>query len=453
MRIGAILALVATMVVPAIPAAAADSPTFNKDVLPILQKNCQSCHRPGQIAPMSLLTYKDARPWARAIKNAVVSRKMPPWFADPQYSHFRNDRTLAQTDIDVLTGWVDTGAPEGDPKDAPVPITWPEKGWQIKPDIIVDLPEFKVPANGVVEWTDITIPGPFKEDTWITSMEILPDNPQVVHHIGVLFRQHTPDVEYYKPEFAVIPRDESGSAFPCHKNDAPRPTPGSATQRVGTFTVEASYVPGISAFDYRIYGAGKLVPANTDLVFSMHYTPNGKELIDHSKLGITLAKKEPDRRYLTFSISSPNDADSFAIPPHDGNWASPPAIATFDEDCEMVWAQPHMHIRGKDMTYTLEYPDGRKETILNVPRYDFNWQLGYEWAEPIKIPKGTKIVAYAHYDNSEANRYNPDPNRTVYYGNQSWEEMMQPWFAVIVDKKVDVRKVLRRAGPVVTGAN
>jgi hypothetical protein len=429
------------------------SPTFTKDVLPLLQKNCQICHRPGQIAPMSLLSYKETRPWAKAIRNAVVTHKMPPWFAEPQYAHFRNDRTLAQGDIDTIVKWVESGAPEGDPKDAPAPVQWPEKGWQIKPDIIVELPEFKVPANGIVEWTDITIPGPFKEDTWITSMEILPDNPQVIHHIGVLFRPHTPDVIYDKPEFSVVPREESGNAFPRHKDEPTRAVAGSAAQRVGTFSIEASYVPGISAFDYRIYGAGKLVSANTDLVFSMHYTPNGKEVLDHSKLGITLAKKEPDRRYMTFAISSPNDADSFAIPPNAANWESPPAIATFEEDCEIVWMQPHMHVRGKDMTYTLEYPDGRKQTILSVPRYDFNWQLGYELAEPVKIPKGTRIVAYAHYDNSANNRFNPDPNRTVYYGNQSWEEMMQPWFAVIVDKKVDPGNILKRGGTVANGAN
>lgn len=425
--------------------------TFNKDVLPILQKNCQSCHRPNQIAPMSLLDYKSTRPWAKSMKAAVASRKMPPWFADPGVGHFRNDRTLSQADIDVITKWADNSAPEGDAKDAPAPVTWPEKGWQIKPDVIVDMPEFKVPAKGVLEWTDITIPSPFKEDTWITSMEILPDHPELIHHIGVLFRPHTPDVEYYKPEWAMIPRDDSGSAFP-KKQGEKAPTAGGAKQRAGTITIEASYVPGISAFDYRIYGAGKLVPAGTDLVFSMHYTPNGNAAIDHSKLGFTIAKKEPERRYMTFAISSPADAESFAIPPNNPNWESPTAEATFMEDCEVVWMQPHMHLRGKDMNYTLEFPDGRKQTILSVSHYDFNWQLGYELAQPIKIPKGTKLIGRAHYDNSPNNKYNPDPNRTVYYGNQNWEEMMQPWFAIIMDKKIDPKKVLKRASPAVSGA-
>ena len=435
-----------------IAAAEGTSPvTFNKDVLPILQKNCQTCHRPNQIAPMPLLDYKSTRPWAKAMKAAVATRKMPPWFADPGLGHFRNDRTLAQADIDVITKWADSGAPEGDPKDAPAPIAWPEKGWQIKPDVVVDMPEFKVPANGIVEWTDITVPSPFKEDTWITSMEILPDHPEVIHHMGVLFRPHTPDVQYYRPEWAVIPRDDSGSAYP-RKRGEKAPFAGSASQRVGTITIEASYVPGISAFDYRIYGAGKLVPAGTDIVFSMHYTPNGHEVLDHSKLGFTIAKKEPERRYMTFAISSATDADSFAIPPNNPNWESPTAEATFQEDCEIVWMQPHMHVRGKDMSYTLEFPDGRKQTILSVSHYDFNWQLGYEIAQPIKIPKGTKLIGRAHFDNSANNKFNPDPNRTVYYGNQSWEEMMQPWFAIIMDKSLDPKKVLKRASPAVNGA-
>jgi hypothetical protein len=427
------------------------SVTFYKDVLPILQKNCQSCHRPDQIAPMSFLTYKDVRPWAKAMKGAILSRKMPPWFADPGHSRYKNDRTLAQTDIATIAKWADTGAMEGDANDAPAAIQWPEKGWQIKPDVVVDMPEFKVPAKGILEWTDITIPSPFKKDTWITSMEILPDHPGAIHHIGVLFKPHTPDTVYYKPEWSDIPRDESGSAYP-HKKGEAVPFGGSRTQRSGTSTVEASYVPGISAFDYRIYGAGKLIPAGTDIVLSMHYTPNGTEILDHSKLGFTLAKEEPQRRYITLAISSPSDADTFAIPPNEPNWESPKAEATFDEECEIVWMQPHMHVRGKDMDYTLEFPDGRKQTFLSVSHYDFNWQLGYELAAPIKVPKGTKFVAHAHYDNSPNNKFNPDPNRTVYYGNQSWEEMMQPWFAVIMDKKIDPKKVLRRRSPEVGGA-
>src|SRR6516164_4224541 len=178
---------------------AADSPslTFNKDVLPILQKNCQTCHRPGQVAPMSFLSYQDARPWAKAMKTAVASRKMPPWFADPQAGHFLNDRSLKQSDIDTISKWADSGATEGDPKDAPLPVKWPE-GWQIQPDIIVEGPTTNVPAhtkNDVVEWMSVTVPTGFKEDTWITSVQIKPQYPAVAHQICLGFNPHTPDVE------------------------------------------------------------------------------------------------------------------------------------------------------------------------------------------------------------------------------------------------------------------
>src|SRR5262245_27002482 len=167
-------------------------PTFNKDVLPILQKNCQTCHRPGQIAPMSFLSYQSVRPWAKAMKTAVASRKMPPWFADPQYGLMQNDPSLEPSEIDTIAKWVDAGAPEGDAKDAPPPVQWPENGWRIRPDIIVNGPEFKVPAKGIVEWTNIVVPGGFTKDTWITSIE-LRTNPSVTHHICVAFRPHTSD--------------------------------------------------------------------------------------------------------------------------------------------------------------------------------------------------------------------------------------------------------------------
>ena len=159
----------------AMAAEVSSEPTFNKDVLPILQKNCQTCHRPGQIAPMSFLNYQSTRPWAKAMKLAVSTGKMPPWFADPRYGHFENDRTLPQSDIDTIMKWADASAPEGDAKDAPPPVQWPENGWRIKPDIIVNGPEFKVPAKGIVEWTNVTVPSGFTKDTWITSIELRPD--------------------------------------------------------------------------------------------------------------------------------------------------------------------------------------------------------------------------------------------------------------------------------------
>jgi hypothetical protein len=437
-------------------ASAQTQPTFYKDVLPILQKNCQSCHRPDQIAPMSFLSYASVRPWAKAIKSAVLTRKMPPWFADAKYGHFSNDRSLQQTDIDTIVNWVDAGSPEGNSENAPPAVEWPPNGWQIQPDVVVDVPPVKVPASGIVEWTNITIPNPFKEDTWVTAIMVKPDNASVTHHIGVLFRPHTADTAYNVPRWTDKNRDESGSELPRYRTERPQQLTGQPQQLTGPppgVAIEASYVPGMQFPNYDLFDAGKLIPANVDLDIQVHYTPNGKEVLDRPQIGFVLAKKEPKYRYVSYAISSPTDANSFAIPPNAENWESPVAEAVFEEDAEIVWFSPHMHVRGKEMTYRLEYPDGRKEIVLSVPRYDFNWQLGYELAKPIRIPKGTKFVATAHYDNSSNNRFNPDPNRTVYYGNQTWEEMMQPFFGVIVDKKIDPQKLLRRRGPVPGGAD
>ena len=425
---------------------AAGPVTFTKDVLPILQKNCQSCHRPGQIAPMALLTYGNVRPWAKAMKAAVVTRKMPPWFADPQAGHFANDRSLKQEEIDTIAKWADNGSPQGDSKDAPPPVQWPAEGWQIQPDLIVNGPTTTVPAhpkNNVIEWMYITVPSGVTRDTWITSMEIRPSEPSVTHHICVFFKPHTPDVQYNVPVWSDRPRDDSGSALASAAGANGRGIPPSTT--AGSNGIEGCYVPGQLTQDYRIHGAAKLLKAGTDIVFQIHYTPNGMEVTDRPRLGFTVAKEAPERVYVSLGMSAPSDAQTFAIPPNAPNWESPSAEAMFTEDAELVWMFPHMHVRGKDMTYRLVYPDGRTETILNVPKYDFNWQLGYDVARPIQVPKGTKLVVTAHYDNSANNKFNPDPNRTVYYGDMTWEEMMFPFFSVVVDKNVDPKKVIRIA--------
>ena len=424
---------------------AADNPvTFHKDVLPILQKNCQSCHRPGQIAPMSFLSYQSTRPWAKAMKTAVATRKMPPWFADPQFGHFANDRSLKASEIDIIAKWADAGAPEGDVNDAPVPANWPADGWDIQPDVIVQGPATVVPArpkSDVIEWSFVTVPSGINEDTWITSMEIRPSDPSVTHHICVYFKPHTGDVKYNTPVWADRPRDDQGNALPEAAGINGKGIPRSITE--GSNGIEGCYVPGQRSQDYRDYRAAKLFKAGTDIVFQLHYTPNGKDTTDRPRIGFTTAKEQPQRTYVSIGISSPSDAKSFAIPPNNGNWESPPAEATFLEDAELVWMSPHMHVRGKEMTYRFTYPDGRTETILSVPRYDFNWQLGYELATPIKVPKGTRITITAHFDNSANNKFNPDPNRTVYYGDMSWEEMMFPFFSVVVDKNVNPRTVIR----------
>jgi len=404
-----ILVLISALVV-----AAGERPvTFNRDVVPILQKRCQSCHRPGQVAPMPLVTYQSARPWAKAIRSAVSSRKMPPWFADPRYGHFSNDATLAKSEIETLVDWVNDGALEGDPQDLPPPLSWPENGWQIEPDVVVSLPAYSVPAKGIVEWTYVTIPSGFQRETWVTSIEILPGDAAVVHHATAFFKPH-----------------------------------GSTAPLAGIGAAAAVYVPGFRAMDYRVHNAAQLIPAHSDLLVQMHYTPNGKESTDVTRIGFTLAKAPPERRFITYSPQPPviSDRQVFRVPAGEANWQSPAVEGVFRVDAELVWFLPHMHLRGKDMTYRLTYPNGSSEIVLSVPRYDFGWQIGYDAASPIRVTKGTQLHVDAHYDNSANNIANPDPTRDVYGGTQTWEEMMVPFFGVVVDARVDPRKVMTLPG-------
>jgi len=439
-------------------AATAQSPavSFHKDVEPILQKNCQTCHRPGQVAPMSFMTYENVRPYARAMKTAVLSRKMPPWFADSKYGPYLNDRSLSQSDLDTLVTWVDAGGPEGAAKDAPAPIDWPQ-GWFSKPDIIVDGPVTDVPArtkNNVLEWIAVIMPSGFTKDTWVTSVQIKPEFPEVAHHICIGYVPHNPEYKYGVAYWTDKERDSDGAALPDKgstflgsgrnrsSDDDPTPVRTQTGARVPPpMGTEDCYLPGNFAGDYRPVNAAKLIPAGADIAFNLHYTPNGKAVTDHVKVGFTVASKPPERRYISLLTSSPTDPKRFAIPPNTPNWESPPAEVDFLQDAELVYLMPHMHARGKDMTYSLEFPDGRKQVILSVPRYDFNWQLGYNVS--IKVPKGAKLHIDAHFDNSASNRANPDPNKTVYYGSMSWEEMMNPFFGVVVPANVNPRSVVR----------
>ena len=437
----------------------ADSATFNKDVLPILQKNCQSCHRPGNIAPMSFLTYESTRPWAKAMKSAAVTRKMPPWSADPKYGHFSNDRSLKQSDIDTIAKWADGGAPQGDPNDAPPPLTWPANGWTTTPDIVLNGVPYTVPAapkNNVVEWMTLVTPTGFTKDTWVTSVEIKPSELAVTHHICVSFVPHRPGSQYNTLVWLDKQRDDTGiEVAPSERRFAiptadgkglpvsARPTP-TANERANAGGVGIGftcYVPGRSLSDFRPYNSAILIPAGSDVNWTIHYTPNGTELTDKPEVGLTVARQEPQRLLIESGVV--NDPRDFAIPPNDPNYQAKPAEFTFLVDAELHWMSPHMHLRGKDMLYKLVYPDGREQVLLNVPKYDFNWQLGYDLAEPLKVPAGAKLIVIAHYDNSANNKFNPDPNQTVYNGDMTWEEMFAPFFAISVDKSVDPGKVIK----------
>jgi hypothetical protein len=428
-------------------AAQARSVTFNKEVLPILQKHCQSCHRPGEIAPMSFLTYESTRPYARAIKTAVVAKKMPPWFADPQHGRFSNDRSLTTHEIETLAAWADSGAAQGDPADAPPAMTWTD-GWQIKPDHVVTLPAYEVPATGTIEWGYVVVPTGFTEDTWVSSIEIRPGNRAAVHHVVAYIQRHSPGVPYNVMFWDQKQRDAKGVARPGQAflnaqmvNDA-----GQSVGRnvLAGGELGAVYVPGGQPQDTRAYGAAILIPAGSDLVLNVHYQAIGKSVTEVTRVGFTVAKQPPARRFLTIARqpASITDQKVFRIPAGESNWSSPPVEILFNVDAELVWMMPHMHARGKDMTYRLTFPDGRTETALSVPRYDFEWQLGYVVASPTRLPKGTQLRVDAHFDNSAAKRGNPDPTVDVFGGTQTWEEMMNPWFGILIDKAVNPNQVI-----------
>jgi hypothetical protein len=398
--------------------------TYNKDVLPILQKNCQTCHRPGEIAPMSFLTYKDTRPWAKAMKEAVVGKQMPPWGADPNYGHFANDRRLSDSDIITISAWADGGAVEGDAKDAPPPRTF-QDGWNIKPDMIIEMPkDFNVPATGTVAYQNILVKTNFPEDMWVIAAEMRPGNNKVVHHGRVLVRR--PGTTFMKD---AVPGDayETGSLV-MTKEDAP--------DTLGKFN------PGLGPQDFSLYESAKFIPKGSDVVFNMHYTAVGKAATDRSRVGLVFAKKPPKLRY--FMHNGPT-ASNLAIPPREGN-AEIVSEMTTNVEATLVYVQPHMHLRGKDYELRVIFPSGKSETVFRA-KWDFNWQMGYDLAQPISLPKGTRIVGLAHYDNSANNKYNPDPTKLVVWGDQNWEEMQNCFLGILIDPKIEPKVVFAPSGP------
>jgi hypothetical protein len=423
---------------------AADSVTFHKDVLPILQKNCQACHRPGEIAPMPFLTYEQTRPWAKAIKTAVVARKMPPWFADPRFGHFANDRRLSDSDVAKVSAWVDAGAPEGNRQDGPAPLAWTE-GWSLKPDKVFEMPKpYTVPKEGTIDYTYFVVPTGFTQDTWIEDAEVRPGNRTVVHHVSVYIRP--PGSSWMKDakvgEGYVPPkRGAQGVSSP----EARATAEAQSLQAAASNEWFVGYVPGIQPQRYFApeMNSAKLIPAGSDIVFELHYTANGKASgADQSKVGFVLAKQPPQYRLLTLGVA---DA-SFAIPPGDPNYEGK-ATATFAQPVTVIYLQPHMHMRGKDMTLRFEYPTGESETMLSVPNYSYLWQTIYYEKEPLKIPRNTKVHVTAHWDNSANNPLNPDPAATVRWGDQSWDEMLVPFVGVLVERDADPKKVLSQTKP------
>ena len=447
--------------------------TFNKNVLPVLQKNCQVCHRPGGVAPMSFMTYESTRPWAKAIREAVISKKMPPWFAEPHVGEFRNAPKLDALDVSTLTAWAESGASEGNAADKPADVQWTD-GWQIKPDVVVSMQEpYRLAPRGAGEVKQFLIENPFKEDTWVSSIEIRPGDPSVVHHVILQIPEETTPaagaVRFFEPPAAALesalraPGQAGPEAVQIERLKgelatlqgelATKAVFFAAGQRGGNgggvysdviarlrevetgrgnfTTMEAVYAPGSQPIDYRYSDSAKLIKGGKPLRLEVHYTPNGKPTTDLTKVGFTLAKQPAHRQFVMMAPEHLIDPRK-QIPPGAANWETRGEL-TFTQDAELVWFMPHMHLRGKDMTFKLIYPDGREETVLSA-KFNFNWQLGYELEKPIRVPKDTKMIVTAHHDNSANNPFNPTPNQPVRWGEMTAQEMMLPWFGVIVDR-------------------
>jgi hypothetical protein len=373
--------------------AAAVTPTFSKDVAPVLFSRCVECHRSGEAAPMAFTSYAEVRPWAKAIKQAVLTRKMPPWLADPHYGQFRNDRRLADETIQTIVSWVDGGAPEGNAKETP-PLPHFESGWHIgKPDAVFDIgTDYDIPTEGVVAYKYFTVPTNFTEDKWVEAAEVRPGQRSAVHHVITFIKE---------------PQDKSE-----------RPSDAG--------NILVGYAPGENPLDL-LPGTAVLVKAGSSLTFQVHYTPNGKTLKDRSSIALRFAKQPTTNRAVRGMAINP----LFRIPPNDPNYEVRSSYTT-TRAIVLDSLMPHMHLRGKDFQYTVVYPDGRREVLLSVPHYDFNWQLRYHLKEPLELPKGTRIECVAHFDNSPNNKFNPDPAKEVHWGEQTWEEMMIGFFTYTV---------------------
>jgi hypothetical protein len=378
--------------------------TYAAEVAPILQAKCQSCHRPGQVGPFALLTFDQARRWAASIYEVVDDRRMPPWHADPRYGKFENDRGLTPRERATLLAWVEHGTPLGDPQKIPPPRKFPE-GWTIgEPDVVLEIPEpYTVAAQGVLPYQRFRVPTGFAEDKWVQAAEARPGDRSVVHHIIVYVDDHERDADPHG----------SSDAHLC------------------------GYAPGDMPSIYPT-GTAKRIPAGSDLIFEMHYTPMGRVRTDQSSVALIFAKRPVTHQAFTKGIAQPR----FAIPPGAENYPVESSF-TFSDDAHLLSFMPHMHLRGKDFRYTAAYPDGTSEVLLSVPAYDFGWQSTYRLAEPKAMPKGTRIDCLAHFDNSAGNPANPDPTKTVRWGQQTFEEMMIGFIDYVEDKPVDPRALAR----------
>jgi mono/diheme cytochrome c family protein len=414
--------------------------TYSKDVAKIFYDNCVVCHRASDMAPFALTSYKEARPWARSIKEKVIAKEMPPWHADPAHGEWANDRRLSQAEIDTVVAWVDQGAKEGNPKDLPKAPEFNDKWRNGKPDVILTMPEeYTLSAQGPDEYVYIHIPTNFTEDKWVQAVESIPGNRKIVHHIIAFvnppqmkmennpFKPTKEAIDNMRKKLAIY---QDGSLVRA-KPDAPvfddgcsTPEGGAGIFLDGTVRDNSSgflggEAPGSDVFIWPAGTAKKIVKGST-ITLQMHYSrTTGKVEKDRSSVGLYFAKEPPTKELHTEMVTNYHFQIPAGAANHEVN-----ACYTFKEDAHIYGLMPHMHVRGKDMKIVAYYPDGRSEVLINVPSYSFNWQTNYYLKSPKAVPKGTKIVALAHFDNSTRNKYNPDATKAVRFGDPTYDEMM-----------------------------
>ena len=409
------------------------APTYYRDVLPILQKHCEVCHRSGGIAPFSLASYEMAGRYGDAIRVATQNRSMPPWFAEAGIGRFANDTSLSSEEIATLAAWVEAKTPAGDSHDAPAPRHWAEE-WSIpQPEMVVQMTQaVELPADGDVDYTNEIVPTHFAEGRWVQMAEVLPSARANVHHAVVYIRppnsnwlRHAPVGEAFTAETLKDAEDRRGAHWT--DND-----------------ILLVYAPGSSPDEWPETMA-KFVPAGSDLVFQMHYTTNGKMVADQSRVGLVFAKRPPPQRVLTLQLTN----DHFVIPPGADEFRVE-ARGTLPNDATLLSFFPHMHLRGKRFEYNLvkrgagaqsrEVHNGAAELqierLLRV-NYHFHWQMSYRLAEPRQLKAGTELQAVGWYDNSAKNPHNPDPTAAVRWGEQTYDEMMIGFFDVAVAANLD----------------
>jgi hypothetical protein len=418
--------------------------TFNKDVAPIFFKSCAECHRPGESAPFSVLSYKDVRPWAKSIREKVVNREMPPWHADPHVGEWANDRRLKQQEIDAITAWIDSGAKEGDARDLPATPQFAE-GWTIgKPDVVIEMPEeFTLGASGPDEYQYFDAPTNFTEDKYVQMAEARPGNRRVVHHvIAFVVRPGSPNMTKIPKEQRDKMLEMSLKTSPFYRdgylirlkpdqpvyndaNEFPPNVRGDAN--IGDFLT--GYAPGSIPSVWNP-GFAKKIPAGATIRFQIHYSKvAGSEQKDRSKIGLIFSKQPPEKTIKSRAASN----IYFQIPPG----AEHHKVTAFwkpSVDITIHSLSPHMHYRGSAMEYKVAYPDGRSETLLNVPKYSFNWQMTYNPKRLLHIPAGSKIEVTAYFDNSAKNKLNPDPTKLVRHGEPTYDEMMMGFMEYVTEK-------------------